>query len=115
MKLTFAVVLLAVAAACGSSPTMPTPTSVNATIVNGGFTPNAISISVGSSVMWTNKDSVAHSIVADDGAFNSGTINPGGQYTYAFPTAGVFPYHDASNGNMAGTVTVSGSSSTSPY
>jgi plastocyanin len=117
MKIAFAVTLLTAAMACGkgSSPNAPTPTTQTAAIVSGGFTPNPINISVGSTVMWTNQDTAAHDIVANDGAFNSGTIAPGGQYGYTFPAAGTFTYHDASNQNMVGTVNVSGSTSPSPY
>lgn len=116
MRMTFAVILLTAAIACGksSSPTSPTPTTMNVTIVSGGFTPNLINISVGSSVTWTNNDTSAHTVVANNGAFTSGTIAPGGQYSYAFPSAGTFAYHDAANPNMVGVVNVSGSSS-SPY
>jgi plastocyanin len=115
IKMTFALALLTAAIACGSSPTTPTPTTVSATIGSSGFTPNPISISVGSTVMWTNRDTTAHAIAADNGAFSSGTIAPGGQYSYAFASAGTFTYHDSSNPNMVGTVNVSGSSSPSPY
>jgi plastocyanin len=117
MRLMCVGTLLITAVGCGngSSPAAPTATTVSATIASGGFTPNPINISVGSTVMWMNTDSIAHAIVADNGAYRSGTIMPGGQYSYAFPSAGTFAYHDASNPNMAGTVNVSGSSSSSPY
>jgi hypothetical protein len=62
-----------------------------------------------------NKDNSAHAVVADNGAFASGAIAPGGVYNYAFPAAGTFAYHDSVNGTMTGTVTVTGSSSGSPY
>ena len=116
MKMALAVMLSTAAVACGdSSTTAPTPTTVNATIDSGGFTPNQINISVGSTVMWTNKDTTAHSVVSDSGAFRSGTIAPGNQYSYAFASAGTFTYHDSSNPNMVGSVNVSGSTSPSPY
>jgi plastocyanin len=118
MKMTFAMVFLTAAMACGqsTSPTAPTPTTVSAMIANGGFTPNPINISVGSTVTWTNQDNTAHTVVADDGAFASGAIAPNGQYSYAFPAAGTFAYHDSANSNMTGTVVVSGASSgPSPY
>jgi len=113
-KAIFIAIILATATACGNSPTAPTPTTVSATIDGGGFSPNPINISVGSTVMWTNKDGgSAHAVVADNGAFSSGAIAPGAQYTYTFPSAGTFTYHDTAT-SMAGTVNVSGSSS-SPY
>jgi plastocyanin len=110
------VLLLMTAVACGktSSPTSPTTTAA-VTIIGGGFTPNSVNISVGSTVMWMNEDSAAHAVVANDGSFSSGSIAAGGHYSYAFPTAGTFTYHDSSNATMVGTVTVSGSSSPSPY
>jgi plastocyanin len=114
MTTAFALMLLMAAGGCGSSsPTAPTST-VNATITNSGFTPNSISISAGSTVVWTNKDAAAHAVIADGGAFSSGAIAPDGQYSYMFPSAGSFAYHDSSNPNMVGMVNVSGSSS-SPY
>jgi plastocyanin len=70
---------------------------------------------VGSAVMWTNTDTATHSVVSDSGAFSSGAITPNGQFSYIFPSAGTFTYHDSFNPNMSGTVTVSGSSSPSPY
>ena len=115
MKITLVAILLAAATACGSSPMRPTPTSMGATIVSGGFTPNPISLSVGSTVTWTNKDTIAHAITADGGTFSSGAIAPNGQYSYTFPSAGTFTYRDPSSPNMVGTVNVSGSSSPSPY
>jgi plastocyanin len=118
MRMIFAVALLAAAMGCGQSspPMAPTPTPVSAMIVSGGLTPDPISDSVGSTVRWTNQDTPSHLVVSDNGAFNSGTIAAGGQYSYAFPTAGTFTYHDSSNPKMVGTVNVSGSStSPSPY
>jgi len=110
-RLTFAAVLLIVATACGSykSPTAPAATTVNAAIGSSGFSPNPINIAVGSSVMWTNNDSSMHGVVADNGAFRSGALAMGAQYSYTFSTAGTFTYHDLSNAGMVGTVNVSSS------
>jgi plastocyanin len=117
VKMTFTVFLLTAATACGSyrSPTSPTPTTVSATIVSGGFMPNPITISAGSTVMWTNSDSIAHAIVTDSAELNSGTIAPGATFSHAFPSAGTVAYHDAANPSVVGTVNVTVSSSPSPY
>lgn len=115
-RMTFALLWLAAATACGgtsSMPASPTPTTATVTVMSGAFSPNAVTISVGSTVMWMNQDSGTHSVVADNGAFSSGALAAGTQYSYMFPSAGTFMYHDGSNANMVGTVTVSGSSS--PY
>jgi plastocyanin len=116
-RMTFALLWLAAASACGTSsmPASPTPTTATVTITSGAFTPNAVSVSVGSTVMWMNKDGGTHSVVADGGAFSSDALASGTQYSYMFPSAGTFTYHDGSNPSMVGTVTVSGSPSPSPY
>jgi plastocyanin len=116
-RMTFALLWLAAATACGSSsmPASPTPTTASVTITSSAFTPNVVTVSIGSSVMWMNKDSGTHSIVADGGAFGSGALGSGAQYSYMFPSSGTFTYHDGANPSMVGTVTVSGSSSPSPY
>jgi hypothetical protein len=67
MRLMVAVIFLIAAIACGkgSSPTAPTPTTVNATIVSGGFTPNPINISVGSTVIATAQDTCSAFPIAE--------------------------------------------------
>ena len=115
LKTLAAAAILLAAAACGGSSTSPSPMTVTASIQSNGFTPNTISITTGSTVTWMNQDSTAHSVVADNGAFASGTIAAGAKYSYLFPTAGTFTYHDASNPGMKGTVNVSGSSSGGGY
>jgi plastocyanin len=118
MRMIFAVMLLIAAPiACSksNSPTSPAPTTVSATIASSGFTPNPISVSVGSTVTWTNNDTTAHAVVADGGVFTSGTIAPGDQFSFMFPSAATVTYRDASNPNMVGTVNVAAASSPSPY
>ena len=118
------------AAACGSnnSNSTGTPSSTTtgttttttttgataaASIVSGAsfltttaFSPNPITVKVGDSVTWTNNDSVAHTSTANNSAWNSGLINPGGSFKTTFSTAGSFVYHCSIHPGMVGTVTV---------
>jgi plastocyanin len=111
MSLIFMAALLMAACGSYSSPNAPSGMGANAAITGSGFTPNSLNVGVGATVTWTNNDSAAHSVVADGGQFNSGTIAPGAKFSYAFPAAGAFAYHDGSNPKMTGMVNVSGSSS----
>ena len=58
----------------------------------------------GSTLTWVNNDSTTHT--ATGGAFNTGNVNPGGNASVTFPTAGTFTYHCTIHPNMVGTINV---------
>jgi plastocyanin len=70
------------------------------------FSPSSITVSINTTVKWTNKDSMAHTVTADDGTFDSGTVSAGGTYSHTFTKAGTFGYHCAIHSGMTGTVIV---------
>jgi plastocyanin len=78
-----------------------------------GFMPAVISIQNGDRVVWKNTDATARQIVADDGSFKSGMIQPGGSYAHIFPFAGSYPFHDGTRAAEKGTVQVSDTRSVS--
>jgi plastocyanin len=83
------------------------PTTENAVgITNFAFSPASITVKAGTTVTWTNNDSVAHTIVGDNGGPSSGSIAQGGTYSYVFNTAGTLAYHCSIHPSMTGTVTV---------
>jgi len=84
--------------------TAPVPTTV--TILNYAFSPATITIAPGMTVIWTNRDSVAHTVTADDGSWGSGNLAQGDTYSHTFTTSGAYPYHCAIHPGMQGSVTV---------
>ena len=90
------------------STATPTPAAmqISATIQNFAFSPNPITIAPGSTVTWTNRDGVPHTVTADDGSWGSSTLGPGGTYSHVFTSAGSYPYHCAIHPYMTGTVVV---------
>jgi len=91
-----------------SSNSSTQPQSTNSvSIVNMDFTPSSITVKKGTTVTWTNNDSVAHTVTADtNNAFDSGNLNPGKNFSHTFDTAGTFAYHCTYHSNMHGSVTV---------
>jgi plastocyanin len=75
-------------------------------VTKNGFTPNALTITVGDSVTWHNADTVSHQVVANDGSFASPVLNGGESYTFTFQKAGKVTYHDSFATTHKGTVTV---------
>jgi plastocyanin len=73
------------------------------------FIPTRANIDEGNTVVWQNKDDESHSISSIDGEqFESGTIQPGEEFSYTFTEQGTTIYIDETAGkdNMSGAVTV---------
>lgn len=80
--------------------------AINSDSAGSAFDPSAVRVSKGSKVTWVNKDSVARSVEADDGHFNSGNLNPGASFTYVAGQLGKFNYHDGSRPYAIGSIEV---------
>jgi plastocyanin len=70
------------------------------------YAPDALTITVGTAVTWTNRDSTAHTSTSDGHAWDSGVVSPGAQFSFTFQTAGTFRYHCTLHPGMVGTVVV---------
>lgn len=90
-----------------TSNNAPVATST-VTIQNFAFSPSDITVKAGSTVTWTNRDSVTHTVTENDGQAgpNSGDLAPGKSYSFTFTTSGTFKYHCSIHPEMLGTVTV---------
>lgn len=84
----------------------PTPTANEVLMQNSVFSPTTITVTVNTTVKWTNKDSYAHTVTSSTGLFDSGTIAAGGTYSRQFTTVGTFPYKCIFHSNMTGSVIV---------
>lgn len=75
-------------------------------ISNFAFTPKTVTVKAGQAMTWTNKDSIPHTVTADDNKWDSGTLDPGKSYTHVFSQPGKYAYHCEIHTYMHGTVTV---------
>ena len=89
-------------------PATPAPSATAVKIVDFGFSPDAVTVRIGTTVRWTNAGQADHTVTADAGAFDSGTLAPGVSFSFTFRTAGTFAYHCAIHPFMKGTITVTG-------
>ena len=77
------------------------------TLENYIFTPATIKVKVGTTVTWTNKDAVHHSVTGDNGGLPDGPLfGQGETYKYTFTKAGTFTYHCSPHPYMHGSVVV---------
>lgn len=70
------------------------------------FDPPNVAVYQGTDVKWVNTDIKAHSVVANDGAFTSPMIPPGGSWTWVANTVGSHSYADGTRPYAVGTVEV---------
>ena len=75
-------------------------------IQNMAFNPSTISVAAGTTITWTNKDAITHTVTSDKSLFDSGSIGPNGVFTHTFATAGTFSYHCKIHASMTASVTV---------
>ena len=107
-------ILLSACGAAASPTTSPAGTPVipqtgsqaKVTISNFAFDPAVVTIKAGQTVVWTNQDSAAHTVVADDNGWKSPTIAQGSTFSQTFTTAGTFAYHCSIHPTMKATVVV---------
>jgi plastocyanin len=77
-------------------------------IQNFAFHPATDTVAPGSTVTVDNEDNVAHTLTANNGSFNTGSIQPGKSATFTAPTkAGSYGYICSIHQYMTGTLTVS--------
>jgi plastocyanin len=87
--------------------TKPSSAVVEVMIDNFTFSPPTITVAPGTTVRWTNKDDVPHTVTSTDKRFKSSkTLDTDDTYTTAFATAGTYAYYCAVHPMMTGTVVV---------
>lgn len=96
----------------GASTTVAPSTTAAAsqpTITISGFSfGDPIAATVGQEVLVSNADGTAHTWTSRDGAFDSGNLGPGGEFRFAFDTAGEYAFFCAIHGSMTGSITITG-------
>lgn len=70
------------------------------------FNPASITVAAGTTITWTNKDAITHTVTSDSKLWDSGSVGPNGTFSFTFATAGTFPYHCNVHPSMTASVTV---------
>lgn len=79
---------------------------VAVTIENYAYQPDPITIALGTTVVWTNRDEVQHTVVSNDKLFLSPELEANQHFEFTFKKAGTFPYHCSLHPEMKGEVIV---------
>ena len=82
------------------------PVEVEIDLTGLAFVPPEATIEAGSTVVWTNRDAVRHSVDADDDGWDSGNLDQGESYRRTFNAPGSYEYHCKYHAAMVATITV---------
>ena len=111
--LTMAMMTVAVAMAIGGSGSgnftasaQQKPETVEVKIDNFSFGPAELTVAVGTTVTWTNRDDIPHTVVSTDKVFKSKVLDTDEKFSYTFTQAGSFPYFCSIHPKMTGKVVV---------
>ena len=82
----------------------PVPGASEVFIQGFAYSPSSITVAANTTVTWTNKDAVAHTVTSNSGLFDSGLISANGTFSFKFTAAGTYPYHCTPHPTMTATV-----------
>jgi plastocyanin len=82
------------------------PAAVEVRIDNFSFGPAALTVPAGTTVTWTNRDDIPHTVVSNDGAFKSKVLDTDERFSFTFSKPGTYPYFCSIHPKMTGKVVV---------
>jgi len=110
----FLVIITAIISGCQKEPDTnnpggnpggtPGPGATEVFIQGLAFNPSSITVAANTTVTWTNKDGVSHTVTSNSGLFDSGLISTNGTFSFKFTAAGTYPYHCTPHPSMTATV-----------
>jgi plastocyanin len=95
-----------VTAAAVAVSAQPAPVTRGIKIDNFTFGPAELTVPVGTTVMWANRDDIPHTVVSTDKAFKSKVLDTDEKFSFTFSTPGTFPYFCSIHPKMTGKVVV---------
>jgi plastocyanin len=105
-------VMLAILLLCAGSPSVmassdkASAAAAEVKIDNFSFGPQTITVPVGATVVWTNRDDIPHTSVSTEGVFKSKVMDTDEKFSYTFTKAGTYPYFCSIHPKMTGQVVV---------
>ncbi|PYT65024.1 MAG: amicyanin [Acidobacteria bacterium] len=77
-------------------------------IDNFSFGPVALTVPVGTTITWTNRDDIPHTVVSTDDpkTFKSKVLDTDDKFSFTFSKAGTYPYFCSIHPKMTGKVIV---------
>src|SRR6267142_4033918 len=76
--------------------------SAEVKIDNFSFGPTTLTVAVGTTVTWTNRDDIPHTVVSDDKVFKSKVLDTDEKFSFTFTKPGTYAYFCSVHPKMTG-------------
>jgi plastocyanin len=100
------VLLLAGSPSITANTQQPAAATAEVRVDNFSFGPGTLTVAAGTTVTWTNRDDIPHTVVSTDGVFKSKVLDTDEKFSYTFTKPGTFPYFCSIHPKMTGNVAV---------
>ncbi len=104
--LVVAIVVLLAGSPRVTASDQPSTANAEVKIDNFSFGPATVTVPVGATVTWTNRDDIPHTVVSTEGMFKSRAQDTDEKFSYTFTKAGTYPYYCSLHPKMTGQVLV---------
>jgi len=101
-----AIVLLATLSSVSANAQSRPATTPEVKIDNFSFGPATLTVAAGTTVTWTNRDDIPHTVVSTAHTFKSKVVDTDEEFSYTFTKPGTFPYFCSIHPKMTGEVVV---------
>lgn len=82
------------------------PQAMEVKIDNFSFGPTELAVTAGTTITWTNRDDIPHTVVSTEKVFKSKVLDTDEQYSFTFASPGTFQYFCSIHPKMTGKVVV---------
>jgi len=90
----------------GAAGAQQKPETMEVKVDNFTFGPAELTVRVGTTITWTNRDDIPHTVVSTDKVFKSKVLDTDEKFSFTFSTPGTFPYFCSIHPKMTGKVVV---------
>ena len=108
MRIVVVAFALGAALACVLAPLAAQTADVKVAIDNFVFGPERLTVKVGTTVTWTNRDDIPHTVASKDRLFKSKVMDTDESYSFTFSTPGEYAYFCSLHPHMTATIVVEG-------
>jgi plastocyanin len=106
MRLAIMAFVAGAALACAIAPSVAQNRAVSVTNDNFVFEPARLIVKAGTTVTWTNRDDIPHTVASKDRLFKSQALDTDETYSFTFSTPGEYRYFCSLHPHMTATIVV---------